>query len=143
MTTLPVPWCRSTTAIWQTSCARSPDDEAVLDAAGVRSSARVGAWFSTTPMTRAVTAFLPAGAAISKSSGTIVRPTFTVPRGEVRIGPGRDVVDEHAVLGQHHAVRDHHLDRQRREVGGEDEVGAAARRDRAELALEAEMRSRC
>ena len=42
-------------------------------------SARVGAWFSTTPMTRASTvAPAPFGAATRKSSAVSARPSFTV-----------------------------------------------------------------
>ena len=40
-------------------------------------SALVGAWFSTTPMTLAVTAFAPSGAAISKSAAASVLPRCT------------------------------------------------------------------
>ena len=50
-----------------------------------------------------------------------------------RIARSRDVGRELATLRQHHATCDHGFDRQRRQVRGEDEIGAAAGRDRAVL----------
>ena len=73
----PVALWRSTTAVWQTpdwpSASTRPDETF-----NRFSSARVGAWFSMTPMTRAVTSFAPLGAAMAKSAAVRSRFMLTV-----------------------------------------------------------------
>ena len=82
--------CRSTSAIWQTSWRAVHGDQPVVTASS-RSSALVGAWFSTTPMTRARTALLPAGAGDVEIGGRERRPSCTVSRAEAGIGEGRQI----------------------------------------------------
>jgi hypothetical protein len=49
-------------------------------ASALRRFRMVGAWFSITPMTRALTSLAPVGALMSKSVASILRPTCTVLR---------------------------------------------------------------
>src|SRR5438034_9079107 len=59
--------------------------------------------------------------------------------GALGISIGRDIGSELAVLSQHLAMGDDHFDRQRRKIGGQNEICAPSRCDRSQFALEAEM----
>ena len=107
------------------------------------SSARVGAWFSMTPITRTRTSLAPFGEAMSKSLAFSFLPSFIVFLALCRIGVGRDVGLELACLGEPDAARVDLVDDERRQVGDDEEIGEPPRRDRADLALQPEMLRRC
>ncbi len=137
MTTLPVPLVpldqRDLADVSSRSIATSPSSTWRS-----RSSALVGAWFSTTPMTRARTLFAPRGGNVEVCSDDRLLQTNRRLDG-IRIWVGSHFGNEPTIARQQLATRKHHVDGGLREIGHDQNVGQPSGCDRSDFTVDPEM----